>query len=97
MSTLPKAPPATAIAQHLHDVTSGSRESQLGAIGKDIKTPEEKAKSKSDRERFAKNLDFLFPGDSPEAVSQRASEWREYDKQSASWSRKICRRLQLFR
>ena len=88
MSTLPKAPPTTAIAKSLHDAISGSREAQLGAVGKDVKTPEEKAADKLAREKFKRALDLTFPGNTPEAISEREAQWREYDKQSASWSRK---------
>ena len=54
------------------------------AVGKDVKTPEEMAKSKADHERFAKDVNWMYPGDSPEAVSQRASAWKAFGKQNAT-------------
>lgn len=84
---------AQALAEHFHQAVSGTRESQLGAIGKDIKpkardflTPEQIEAEKADRAKYKDLLQTLIPGDTPEAKSERAAMWKNYE---APWKREL--------
>lgn len=64
---------AQALAEHFHNAISGTRESQLGAIGPDIK-----AEKQAHRQEFAEMLKEFYPGDSPEAKAARHAAWQKY-------------------
>lgn len=70
---------ANAIAEHLHKAVSGTRESQLGAIGKEVKpktayTPEEEAHYNEHITRGRDLIAEFLPGD--ENKSARAEAYR---------------------
>lgn len=64
---------AQALAEHFHNAISGTRESQLGAIGPDIK-----AEKQAHRQEFAEMLREFYPGDSPVAKAARHAAWQKY-------------------
>ncbi len=73
---------AQALAEHFHQAVSGSRESQLGAVGKDVKTytPEEDAHYQSESAAMRDMISRRYPGD--ENAAKRAQLYRNIPSKS---------------
>lgn len=56
---------AQALAEHLHQAVSGTKEGQLGAVGKDVKayTPEEEAHYSQESEAYRDMISRRYPGE----------------------------------